>query len=1043
MLHLLAVLLILVFVSMSDKGSATKLQPKQRNAAIVHAFRRAGLDMLVRGKWLTAPMWGRYINAYHSLADGTRVTGNNLHDAIRRDPVLKNTDLGSKLNGEGIYFNKVTSTPRLNCYQVRKKGQDRYDPPKKVGEMWTERLYNPFTQRFGLAEQGESSNKKSSSGDDDADPQSTAGTADLHVCVRAIPVVNENLPGDVTPDGYDGNDDDDDADDIFDTSELPEGASIYYVSSEAKKLFNPREGQNVISAIQERMTLCFGVANNDVPLDAVLEGHDVDDTMTETAKCNARIRCHYMAWALKIRLNYMNDLSFTWGDCCNKACHKMADAQVFKISHGETVRKWHALFRLNNQFPVVSKEKRQLPYFLQANWDIAEAIRKYGRENIDTLGRNMMHMYIHDTLIPKMLKDMATGTTKEELLNMYGLKTLCIDTVGKWLIKLGFKYDYVINNYYVDGHEKKETIRYRWKFVDRYLLMERRMFRWIQMTAEEAAVYEGLENDKVFPGSGYRYKGCNPNDDSDDVVDMVEYHVDTLPAFQDIIDASGEKGKYGGWLSVRMQPGERPVICLGQDEAIFKQYIFTKMKWTYRGERRLHPKDEGYGVMISAFESREFGFGYPLTATDLQTVNEYRNRHRNYVDKEAANAILRRTTKMPITFASNPFCQQFEYGASAEGYWNYERMVIQLEDCADILKALHPGIDFVFLFDHSCGHDRGREDGLRATKMNSGYGGAQPKMHKTKIKQTNGYLGPYQRILEVGDEQHMVFQEGDNGPFWMTPQEREDTKISVYDEPHDKAKTKGELLEKIRFSGEDMSGLKSKKVSELQEIARGKGIAVTKRVRKEKVKGWMGKPKGLFQVLWERGFIDTSKNVRTYYSLKGREDQYGNKMPETSLRDMMRNCLDFIEEETLLQTNARKMGERPGHVVVDRTPKCHPELAGEGIEYSWGCAKNFYRRLPLEKKKGKDTFRKSVNEAISRDNLTTKRIRMFSRRAREYIISYKLMSHKQTLTGLDVDLHTNISEAKIEKMVKDFKTHRCALDFDSSFLDLVIKEKKE
>jgi hypothetical protein len=48
----------------------------------------------------------------------------------------------------------------------------------------------------------------------------------------------------------------------------------------------------------------------------------------------------------------------------------------------------------------------------------------------------------------------------------------------------------------------------------------------------------------------------------------------------------------------------------------------------------------------------------------------------------------------------------------------------------------------------------------------------------------------------------------------------------------------------------------------------------------------------------------------------------------------------------MLQSMGRKMG-----VMIDRTTKCHPELACEGIEYSWGCAKNFYRCLPLSEKK--------------------------------------------------------------------------------------------
>ena len=46
--------------------------------------------------------------------------------------------------------------------------------------------------------------------------------------------------------------------------------------------------------------------------------------------------------------------------------------------------------------------------------------------------------------------------------------------------------------------------------------------------------------------------------------------------------------------------------------------------------------------------------------------------------------------------------------------------------------------------------------------------------------------------------------------------------------------------------------------------------------------------------------------------------------------------------------------------IHDRTPKCHCELAGEGIEYAWGCAKNHYHQQPLKHKKGKENFRQTV-----------------------------------------------------------------------------------
>ena len=64
---------------------------------------------------------------------------------------------------------------------------------------------------------------------------------------------------------------------------------------------------------------------------------------------------------------------------------------------------------------------------------------------------------------------------------------------------------------------------------------------------------------------------------------------------------------------------------------------------------------------------------------------------------------------------------------------------------------------------------------------------------------------------------------------------------------------------------------------------------------------------------------------------------------------------DFLNEVTLLQFHAEKLG-----VKIDSTPKCHPELAGEGIEYLWVLAKFFYRQSPIGEKRTKEKFKKLV-----------------------------------------------------------------------------------
>jgi len=127
---------------------------------------------------------------------------------------------------------------------------------------------------------------------------------------------------------------------------------------------------------------------------------------------------------------------------------------------------------------------------------------------------------------------------------------------------------------------------------------------------------------------------------------------------------------------------------------------------------------------------------------------------------------------------------------------------------------------------------------------------------------------------------------------------------------------------------------------------------------------------------------------------------------------------------------------------MDRTPKCHCELAGEGIEYAWGCAKNHYRRQPLKDKRGKDNFRRTVRKCFSRQVVTTERVRMFSQRARAYILAYhKIRQEQLTDSSSTVDSdNTTASPVNVEKLLKKFKTHRCAMDFDSSFCKAVFRE---
>ena len=99
---------------------------------------------------------------------------------------------------------------------------------------------------------------------------------------------------------------------------------------------------------------------------------------------------------------------------------------------------------------------------------------------------------------------------------------------------------------------------------------------------------------------------------------------------------------------------------------------------------------------------------------------------------------------------------------------------------------------------------------------------------------------------------------------------------------------------------------------------------------------------------------------------------------------MMNSLVDFSEEETLLQYHGRLLG-----VIVDQTPKCHPEIAGKGVEYDWAAAKLYYRRLHISDKIVKAKLINSVKKCPDRKEvLTLKMQRKFRRRARQYMLAY-------------------------------------------------------
>ncbi|KAI2493985.1 hypothetical protein MHU86_20559 [Fragilaria crotonensis] len=223
-----------------------------------------------------------------------------------------------------------------------------------------------------------------------------------------------------------------------------------------------------------------------------------------------RYRSMYLAIALKqFVLNVTGDIStqWTWKRCLQYAIEEMNDVGVEFYSSFATLSRWHRKLARNRYYFYKAPEAKNVcPRFFIDNPDAMEAFKKHGVENIKDLRVEMMLEYVHSQLIPKLIvrRDCAlfddngddvqeiagrqeeiTPTTKDEFLQSYGLSTLSITTMARWMHACGFRYKK--REALLRGRSREARNHcVQASFTRKYLDDEVRAHRWLQMTLTES-----------------------------------------------------------------------------------------------------------------------------------------------------------------------------------------------------------------------------------------------------------------------------------------------------------------------------------------------------------------------------------------------------------------------------------------------------------------------------------------------------------------------------------------------------------------------------
>ena len=495
--------------------------------------------------------------------------------------------------------------------------------------------------------------------------------------------------------------------------------------------------------------------------------------------------------------------------------------------------------------------------------------------------------------------------------------------------------------------------------------------------------------------------------------------------------------------------------------------------WRVDGVCGLRKKTDGPGEMASCFQGDVLGFGLPITVEQLAMVNAHR---RAKYGQDAFDEANKDAPYFKEDLELTPGTRFLNYGNAVgkDGYWTYEHLARQSDDVLDMYEVLYPKYQIIGEYDWSSGHSKSRDLALNSITMGVKWGGKQADM-RDAVNLDDHSLGnadafmwhspakdkwsltPIARWTKVdcrvrkGQNQTATFTVDADGatpppPFYdlnANPNSEDVEKIvesvaagTTFKKPFEDGTYVGTVKTfdsetgwyHISYTDGDEEDLRW---AELKPHI-GRGTATTSTCKIVTKPGYVGATKGLKQYLWERGlyferkengFCKNDKCCKKGMGcpMVGKLDKSDDhhRPHEFSMQHVLGQCRDFANETSALEEKYLQRG-----MILIMSPKGHPELAGKGIEFSWGVSKKYFRKI--NNCVGKDLHKNILKSFTVLDLQQSMRN---SRRTRRYRDAYDT-------TRADYESHD--CHTSVEKYVAKHKCHRNIMDQETAYIKAVL-----